>query len=68
MIMKIDLKNLFNGENYPGKSLKIFTYPAPVLKIVASPVQQFDEELKELVVDMIHTMYEAPGTASQLHR
>tara|TARA_B100000925_G_scaffold270446_1_gene232926 strand:+ start:5473 stop:6060 length:588 start_codon:yes stop_codon:yes gene_type:complete len=59
--MKTDLKNLFDGNIYPGKSLKIFTYPAPVLKVVASPVKDFNEELKSLVIDMVHTMYEAPG-------
>lgn len=44
-----------------GKSLKIFTYPAPVLKKIAEPVTVFDKELEELCQDMLYTMYHAPG-------
>ena len=56
-----EIKNLFDGENYPGNPLKIYTYPAPVLKIVASEVVDFNQGLKDFVIDMIHTMYMAPG-------
>tara|TARA_B100000927_G_C16297490_1_gene402071 strand:- start:139 stop:723 length:585 start_codon:yes stop_codon:yes gene_type:complete len=59
--MSNELKNLFNGEPYPGKPLKIYTYPAPVLKIIAPPVSDFNEDLKDLIIDMVHTMYKAPG-------
>lgn len=59
--MSDEIKNLFDGENYPGNPLKIYTYPAPVLKIVASEVVDFNQELKDFVIDMIHTMYMAPG-------
>lgn len=50
-------------ENYilTGKKLPIVTYPDPVLSAVAQPVTQFDESLKELVRDMLYTMYQAPG-------
>ncbi len=50
-------------ENYElrGENLKIFTYPAPVLKKVAEPVIEFNEELKELCQNMLYTMYLAPG-------
>lgn len=50
-------------ENYQlsGKKLDIVTYPAPVLKQVAKPVEVFDEELKSLCEDMLYTMYMAPG-------
>lgn len=44
-----------------GKKLKIYTYPAPVLKKIAEPVTEFNEELEELCQDMLHTMYHAPG-------
>ncbi len=50
-------------ENYSlaGNKLKIFTYPAPVLKKVAEEVTEFNEELKELCKNMLFTMYHAPG-------
>ncbi|MGB0453626.1 MAG: peptide deformylase [Bacteriovoracaceae bacterium] len=44
-----------------GEELEIFTYPAPVLKKVAEPVTEFNDELKELVKNMLFTMYHAPG-------
>jgi peptide deformylase len=59
--MKTDLKNLFSSEEYPGNKLKIFTYPAPVLKVIAKPVTNFNDELKSLIIDMLNTMYDAPG-------
>jgi peptide deformylase len=50
-------------QNYKltGEKLKIFTYPAPVLKKVAEPVTKFDDELRQLIKDMFFTMYHAPG-------
>lgn len=50
-------------ENYDltGNKLEIFTYPAPILKKVAKPVTEFNEELKKLCTDMLFTMYHAPG-------
>jgi len=39
----------------------IVTYGDPVLTRPAEPVSRFDEALRELVVDMIQTMYAAPG-------
>ena len=44
-----------------GEILKVFTYPSPILKKVASPVASFDENLKELCLNMLNTMYKAPG-------
>lgn len=44
-----------------GQKLKIFTYPAPVLKKIAKPVIEFNDELAELCHNMLHTMYHAPG-------
>ncbi len=34
----------------------------PVLKTVATPVVDFDKELRTLVVDLIETMHDAPGS------
>jgi peptide deformylase len=52
-----------NEENYTleGENLKIFTYPAAVLKKVAEPVTEFDADLEALVKNMLFTMYKAPG-------
>lgn len=41
--------------------LRIYHYPEPVLKKVAVPVGEIDEELKILAGDMAETMYAAPG-------
>lgn len=41
--------------------LDILTYPDPRLHIVAKPVQQVDDRIRQLVKDMAETMYEAPG-------
>jgi peptide deformylase len=47
---------------YPeGEVLKVFTYPSPVLKKVAVPVTEFNDELKAMCLNMLHTMYLAPG-------
>ena len=50
-------------ENYQleGNILEIAKYPDPVLKKVAAPVIEFDDELRNLVRDMLYTMYKAPG-------
>lgn len=44
-----------------GEELKIYTYPAPILKKVAEPVTEFDGELQELCRNMLYTMYQAQG-------
>ena len=44
-----------------GEELRIFTYPAPVLKEVASAVENFDNDLEVLIKNMLFTMYQAPG-------
>lgn len=41
--------------------LKIYQYPAPVLRKKAEKVQNFTPELKKLIEDMADTMYDAPG-------
>lgn len=52
-----------NLSNYKleGEFLKIYEYPAAVLKKIAKPVEKFDEDLKTLVKNMLYTMYKAPG-------
>lgn len=40
---------------------RILHHPDPILKQVAEPVTVFDDELKQLAMDMAETMYAAPG-------
>lgn len=40
---------------------EIITYPHQILRQKTKPVTSFDESLQQLVVDMIETMYAAPG-------
>ncbi len=54
-------ENFLNNYELVGTKLPIFTYPAPVLKKVAAPVTEFNDELRQLVKDMLFTMYHAPG-------
>lgn len=54
-------KSFLDNYKLEGKSLEIFKYPAPVLKKIAKPVTEFNQELKELARDMLYTMYHAPG-------
>lgn len=50
-------------ENYElkGELLNIHTYPDPILKKVAEDVTDFDDDLKKLCINMLYTMYHAPG-------
>ncbi|HLS21518.1 MAG TPA: peptide deformylase [Paenalcaligenes sp.] len=41
--------------------LPILKYPDPRLHIVAEPVAQVDDRIRQLVSDMAETMYAAPG-------
>jgi peptide deformylase len=40
---------------------EILKYPNPLLRKKASPVTEFNTQLKELIADMAETMYAAPG-------
>ena len=40
---------------------EIIEVPDPRLKVVSTPVEAFDEDLRTLVADMFETMYDAPG-------
>lgn len=51
--------------------LPILTYPDPRLRIIAKPVENFDDNIKTLIADMFETMYEARGiglAATQVDR
>ncbi len=50
-------------ENYKleGELLNIHTYPDPVLTTVAKEVTDFNDELQTLCLNMLYTMYHAPG-------
>ncbi len=39
----------------------ILKYGAPELQLKSQPVEHFDQELKDLVRDLLQTMYAAPG-------
>ncbi|WP_127715544.1 peptide deformylase [Halobacteriovorax sp. HLS] len=53
--------NILENYKLEGELLQIKTYPAPVLKKVALPVTEFNDELKLLCKNMLYTMYKAPG-------
>lgn len=55
------MENFLENYKLEGNQLPIFKYPAPVLKQVAKPVTEFNDELRVLVKDMLYTMYNAPG-------
>ena len=44
-----------------GELLQIATFPDPVLKKKAQPVDEFNENLATLAKDMLYTMYKTPG-------
>ena len=46
--------------------LPILQYPDPRLHTVAKPVAQVDDRIKQLVDDMLETMYEAKGVGLAL--
>lgn len=41
--------------------LPILEVPDPRLKLVSTPVDKVDDELRALIADMFETMYDAPG-------
>ncbi|PNK60822.1 MULTISPECIES: peptide deformylase [Psychrobacter] len=51
--------------------LPILSYPDPRLRTIAEPVKTVDAEIKQLIEDMIETMYDAKGiglAATQVDR
>lgn len=53
--------NFLEDYQLEGNELEIVKYPSPVLRKVAAPVTEFNDELRTLVKDMLYTMYKAPG-------
>ncbi len=49
------------GKIYFMSLLKIVNYPAPVQLEVGKPVEDFNDELKKLLDDMLETIYAAKG-------
>ena len=43
------------------QKLDIINVPDPLLKTVSAPVSRVDDDLRRLMDNMLHTMYEAPG-------
>lgn len=43
------------------QKLNIISVPDPLLKTVSTPVETVDDDLRRLMDNMLHTMYEAPG-------
>ena len=41
--------------------LPILTFPNPVLRQKAEEVTEFNDDLNTLIIDMVETMYDAPG-------
>jgi peptide deformylase len=41
--------------------LKIYKYPHPVLRVPGAPVDTFDDALRQVVSDMVETMYDCAG-------
>lgn len=41
--------------------LNILEFPDPRLRTVAEPVDEVTDEIRQLCIDMLETMYEAPG-------
>lgn len=59
--MTTEAMNTLENYKLEGTLLDIHTYPDPVLKKVATEVETFDEELRNLCFNMLYTMYHAPG-------
>jgi len=53
--------NFLDNYKLEGEKLNIVTYPAPILKKIAQPVTEFNDELHTLIKNMLFTMYHAPG-------
>ncbi|TDJ07928.1 MAG: peptide deformylase [Deltaproteobacteria bacterium] len=53
--------NFLEDYQLEGNILEIVKYPNPILKKVADPVTEFNDELRDLVRDMLYTLYKAPG-------
>jgi peptide deformylase len=59
--LTLSQRNIVENGRPQGEQLKIYTYPNPILKKVAEPVTDFNDDLKLLCKNMLYTMYQAPG-------
>ena len=41
--------------------LNILKFPDPRLRKIAQPIEEIDDSIRQLAVDMLETMYAAPG-------
>ncbi|MBL7665373.1 MAG: peptide deformylase [Bacteriovoracaceae bacterium] len=65
--MEVNLKNALTQ----GSPLDIVIYPEAILAKKTAPITIFDDKLKKLAIDMLYTMYHAPGVglaAPQVNR
>ncbi len=58
--IKLSLRSYFQGVK-AMPLLNILIFPDPNLKKIAEPVQQINENIKQIVKDMLKTMYHAEG-------
>lgn len=56
-----NLEQLLKDYQPTGQRLPIYKYPSAVLSKKALAVESFDDELHELCVNLLFTMYNAPG-------
>lgn len=61
MVKKIMNSDFLKNYKHEGLQLEIVKYPSPILKKIAKPVVEFDNSLREIVKNMLFTMYNAPG-------
>lgn len=60
----VNFAKILGIELFPSRSMAILTileFPDERLRKKASPVEVFDASLRQLVADMLETMYKAPG-------
>jgi peptide deformylase len=53
--------HLSQGTVSMTEKIKIYTYPAPILRVTTELVENIDAEIHDLVRKMAETMYAAPG-------
>ena len=50
-----------DSDKLNSKILPILVHPHPNLRMMAKPVEEFDSELRQLAINLLHTMYEEGG-------
>ena len=59
--IRLSMDNIIQNYSLTGIKIPIYTYPAPVLKKVAKPVDHFGEDITEFCHNMLYTMYVSRG-------